>query len=280
MDYQIKVAVTGHFNSGKTSLVHRLCEKNCPSDHYESESRVTTVGIGFYPKQIDIFLDTLSVNMLSTRLRVNLFVWDTNGSEKYLSITKPYFRDNAIVVVVFDVTSRESFEQVDFWRNQVLETNATTHKWEELPLFCLVGCKADLTAEDCISDKEIQDKALEWQCPWWKMSCTESYHMRGTRTEYIAKLQPHSTRVEMMTNYQHFLRDAPMLPTEQATTIFAEMTVRFHKLLKKSDVRQLSRTCCSLGKIDKGIVDLEDGRSRDKKVGIQVHEQKRYSNCC
>lgn len=277
MDYQLKVAVVGHYNCGKTTLIHRLCERSVPSEKYDDESRVPTIGVGFFAKKIDFFLDASSVQMQHSQLKVNLFVWDTNGSEKYLSLVKPYFRQNAFVVVVFDVTNRESFSQVDYWRKQVMDTDSET-KWDELPLFCLVGCKGDKMIENCVSDKEIAEKATEWQCPWWKISCTESFHMSGTRTEYIAKLQPHSTRVEMMTNYQHFLRNAPMLPTEQAVTLFAEMTLRFHKLLKRHGTSMLSRTCCSLGKVEKDIISFDETNRDQKKKGFDI--QKNSSSCC
>lgn len=197
MDYQIKVAVVGEYSTGKSSLVSRLCEK-LPEENYTNDVTVPTVGVGFHPKQMDIFLQP---HTSANRLKVNLFVWDTNGSEKYLSMVKPYFRDNAFVVIVFDVTNRKSFERVDFWRQQVLDNDSRADKPKGLPLFCLIGSKGDLlqtttgerttnvttkvttdVGRDFVCDREISEKANEWGCPWWIVSSIKPFDMRGKQT--------------------------------------------------------------------------------------------------
>lgn len=184
MDYQIKTVVIGDYSCGKTSLIQRLCEK-LPESNYENAPKQTTVGIGFYSKQLDIFLDAFSAN----RLRSNLFVWDTNGSERYFSIVKPYLRMNAFVVIVFDVTNMESFKRVDYWRQQVINVDMSCNRPEKLPLFCLVGTKGD-DPNAIVKDEDIALKASEWGCSWWVISSIKSFKMRGSQTNHVAKLHP------------------------------------------------------------------------------------------
>lgn len=276
MDYQIKVAVVGEYSTGKSSLVSRLCEK-LPEENYTNDVTVPTVGVGFHPKQMDIFLQPHSS---ANRLKVNLFVWDTNGSEKYLSMVKPYFRDNAFVVIVFDVTNRKSFERVDFWRQQVLDNDSRADKPKGLPLFCLIGSKGDLQTAttnvengDFVCDREISEKANEWGCPWWVVSSIKPFDMRGTKTPFVGKLHLGLCKIELFSG--SCLSFDAMLPTEQTVTIFAHMTLEFHKLLKTMDFKQLTKTCCSLGQMGMDNVSMTYS-DRKRKIDIE----KKEGSCC
>lgn len=51
--------------------------------------------------------------------KVKYNIWDTAGQEKYRCLTKMYFRDANVALVVFDVTNRRSFDSVDFWYDEI-----------------------------------------------------------------------------------------------------------------------------------------------------------------
>jgi small GTP-binding protein len=78
--------------------------------------------------------------------RVNLLVWDTPGRTVYESIIPIYIRGAAVVVVVFDVTNRESFEHIPLWIGIARDV-------EEGAPIAIVGNKSDLgNREAAIAD--------------------------------------------------------------------------------------------------------------------------------
>jgi len=73
--------------------------------------------------------------------------WDTAGQEKYFAITRQYYRGAHGVVLVYDITKRESFENITRWINEVKVANNDT-------LFLLIGNKCDLIKKRDVSIEE------------------------------------------------------------------------------------------------------------------------------
>ena len=99
---------------------------------------MTTIGVDFRFKTM-IVLDKI----------VKVQVWDTAGQERYRSITNAYYRGAEGILIVFDVTKKESFENIQNWINEV-----TVYTGNDVVIICL-GNKNDLKKE--IDKKEIID---------------------------------------------------------------------------------------------------------------------------
>jgi len=99
---------------------------------------VTTIGVDFRFKTM-IVMDKI----------VKVQVWDTAGQERYRSITNAYYRGAEGILIVFDVTKKESFENIQNWINEV-----TVYTGNDVVIICL-GNKNDLKKE--IDKKEIID---------------------------------------------------------------------------------------------------------------------------
>jgi small GTP-binding protein len=97
-EYTIKVVVIGDMFTGKTSLVHN-CNNNYNLNNYES-----TIGVDFSKKTIE-FNNNI----------YKLFIWDTSGQEKFNSIVYSYFRNISVALVVYDITNRNSFLNIEKW---------------------------------------------------------------------------------------------------------------------------------------------------------------------
>ena len=69
---------------------------------------------------------------------VKVQVWDTAGQERYRSITNAYYRGAEGILIVFDVTKKESFESIQNWINEV-----TVYTGKDVVMICL-GNKNDL----------------------------------------------------------------------------------------------------------------------------------------
>ncbi|CAM4798547.1 unnamed protein product [Rotaria magnacalcarata] len=132
-----KILLIGDSGVGKTSLLNRF------SDDTFSESFISTIGIDFRSKMIT-----------NAKEKIKLQIFDTAGQERFRSITCLYFKDAHAVMIVFDVTKQESFDNIKMWLEEV-NTNATTDV-----NIVLVGNKCDLASErvvDYAKAKELAD---------------------------------------------------------------------------------------------------------------------------
>lgn len=134
----IKVAFIGDSSVGKTSIVSRIAI-NAFFDFTES-----TIGAAFR---------TFSAPGNSKQ---QYHVWDTAGQERYNGLIPMYLRGASIIVVVFDITRRESFERVhDHWLPYVRAQLRTTVPSPDV-LICLLGNKQDLHNMRTVSTEEAQ----------------------------------------------------------------------------------------------------------------------------
>jgi len=125
--YVLKFIITGDAAVGKSSLLVRL------TDQRFLANPDPTLGVEFGSKLITIPEENKVVK---------LQCWDTAGTESFRSITRSYYRGAAGCLLVYDVTSRQSFTNARTWLADVRE-HADPH------LTCiLVGNKLDLCAED------------------------------------------------------------------------------------------------------------------------------------
>ena len=89
------------------------------------------------------------------------FLWDTAGQEKYRSLNQLFIKDSKIILIVFAINNRESFEQVGFWYQYAKDILG-----EGGYMVALVGNKSDLYEEDnVVKDEEIEKKAQELKIP-------------------------------------------------------------------------------------------------------------------
>ena len=77
-------------------------------------------------------------------------IWDTAGQERYRTITKAYYKGADGILVVFDLTDRESFNNIDNWLNEI-----ETHCGTDINIMVLAN-KADL-ADHHMRDEDEKD---------------------------------------------------------------------------------------------------------------------------
>lgn len=101
-DHLFKLLIIGDSGVGKSSLLMRF------ADNTFTGSFITTIGVDFK-------IRTIMVN----GERVKLQIWDTAGQERFRTITSTYYRGTHGVLVVYDVTSGESFANVKRWLHEI-----------------------------------------------------------------------------------------------------------------------------------------------------------------
>jgi small GTP-binding protein len=82
-----------------------------------------------------------------------LLIWDTAGQERYRSMANVYYRDAAVALILYSITDRETYTDVDAWLHRVIE-NAPP----DVIIF-LVGSKADLETDRVVTFDEAGAKA-------------------------------------------------------------------------------------------------------------------------
>ncbi|XP_006172098.1 EF-hand calcium-binding domain-containing protein 4B isoform X3 [Tupaia chinensis] len=103
-DRLFKIVLVGDSAVGKTSFLRRFCE-----DRFSS-GMAATVGIDYRVKTVDV-----------DGSRVALQLWDTAGQERYRCITQQFFRKADGVIVMYDLTAKQSFVSVRWWLSSVEE---------------------------------------------------------------------------------------------------------------------------------------------------------------
>src|SRR5438445_5513825 len=93
-----KVVLLGQFNSGKSSITHRYI--------YDTFDRsvATTIGASYFSKKIETNFGKITVQL-----------WDVSGSKSYDMLMPMYFKNAHIILIIYDITSRQSFNQVNHY---------------------------------------------------------------------------------------------------------------------------------------------------------------------
>ncbi len=138
-NYLYKVILVGDSGVGKTNIVSRFVD-----DSFTDSVR-STIGIDFQVKVIDTGSE-----------KIKLQIWDTAGQERFRSISRSYYKYAYGIIVVFDLTNRKSFENIEKWINDVETLSEYDLTYIEL---LLIGNKADLDDKRQVFDEDI--KALQ-----------------------------------------------------------------------------------------------------------------------
>ena len=144
-----KVIFLGDQSVGKTSLITRFLY-GAFENLYSA-----TIGIDFVSKVV----------ALSDR-SIKLQLWDTAGQERFRSLIPSYLRDTSGCVVVYDITSRKSFESVEGWVAEVKRERQNV-------VIALVGNKADMDTRE-VSEQEGQELANKLELAIFKETSAKS----------------------------------------------------------------------------------------------------------
>ena len=135
-DFIFKVLLLGNSDVGKSSLLLRFVDK------LWTDSFVPTIGVDFKVKTIQIGEKT-----------VKMQIWDTAGQERFRNVVASYFRGSNGILLIYDVTNKDSFKNLDNWL-EVIENNASDNV-----LKILIGNKIDLVDEIEVKHEEGQQFA-------------------------------------------------------------------------------------------------------------------------
>ena len=144
---EYKLILIGNAGVGKTSIFRKL------STGEFTETNISTIGV----EKKTFFIDI--ENKKKSTENVNVVLFDTAGQEKFRSITKNYYKGSDGILLIYDITDKSSFEQVESWINSIRDSigKSTDSKY----IVFLIGNKLDLTNEEGYQRQVTEEEALE-----------------------------------------------------------------------------------------------------------------------
>ncbi|CAM0956935.1 unnamed protein product [Alopecurus aequalis] len=133
---KVKLVLLGDSGVGKSCIVLRFVR-----GQFDPTSKVT-VGASFLSQ-------TLALEDSTT---VKFEIWDTAGQERYAALAPLYYRGAGAAIVVYDITSVESFNKAQYWVKELQK-----HGSQDM-IMSLVGNKADLHEKRTVSSQEYADR--------------------------------------------------------------------------------------------------------------------------
>ena len=159
---EIKTILVGMSGTGKTNIINAMT--NRPFD----SNKISTLTSSFVDKYIVI-----------KNKKYHIELWDTAEQERYRSLTKIFVKDSKIVIFVYDITTRESFEEINYWVETVKEILGDS------PIYGLIGNKKDLFMNEVIDEDTGKNKAEEIGALF---KLTSAKNERGGINEFMKEL--------------------------------------------------------------------------------------------
>eukprot|EP01066_Platyproteum_vivax_P001754 Platyproteum_vivax@DN12212_c0_g1_i1.p1 len=171
-DHLFKLVLIGDSGVGKSCLLLRF------ADDTFTESYITTIGVDFRFRTIVV-----------DEKVIKLQIWDTAGQERFRTITSAYYRGADGIIIIYDVSNKESFAHIDEWLGEVNRfANENTCK-------VLVGNKCDLKDERAVTLEEAEAKAKELGMEHVEASARMSINVEDAFTTIardLLKLRPNN----------------------------------------------------------------------------------------
>lgn len=162
-DYLFKLLLIGDSGVGKSCLLLRFAD-----DTY-TESYISTIGVDFKIRTIELDGKT-----------IKLQIWDTAGQERFRTITSSYYRGAHGIIVVYDVTDLDSFNNVKQWLHEI--DRYACDNVNKL----LVGNKCDMSARKVVD----YNTAKEFAEQLGKHLLVPKYHFNSYRSHPLTKCTP------------------------------------------------------------------------------------------
>lgn len=153
--YRFKFIIIGDHEVGKTSLIRRFVDNAFLHDYR------ATIGLNIISHEFEAFNN-----------RIGLMIWDIGAQRYFKRYRKTYYNGTQAAFIVFDLTSRESFENITYWHNELRDFIEN----EDLPII-IIGNKKDLEDQRMVSFEEGKSLAKD-------LSELSDYYKRSELSNY------------------------------------------------------------------------------------------------
>jgi len=132
-DRKFKVVLCGNSGVGKTTIFQRI------ESGKVSEFSAPTVGSSY-----------LNRTVMYQNRPINMSIWDTAGQDQFRTILPVYFRGSDYVIIVFDITSIDTYNAIENWAKLIKDTAPPYVK------FSILGNKSDLDHKRTVDVDQVQ----------------------------------------------------------------------------------------------------------------------------
>ena len=150
-ELKLKLVLLGDSGVGKTNLISRYI-----SNSFDENTRAT-IGVEFFCKNFRI----------NKKRTIKVEIWDTAGQERYKAITSVYYKGAKGAFIVYDITLRKTFENIDKWIGEIKERTTDDVK------LIIIGNKTDLNNEREVKSEEALIKYQDMDIPLIETSALE-----------------------------------------------------------------------------------------------------------
>jgi len=165
-DHLFKLLLIGDSGVGKSCLLLRF------TDDTYTESYISTIGVDFKIRTIEL-----------DGKKIKLQIWDTAGQERFRTITSSYYRGAHGIIVVYDVTDMESFNNVKQWLNEI-----DRYACENVNKL-LVGNKCDLVQKKAVQFEAAKAFADQLDIPFLETSAKNATNVEKAFLTMAAEIK-------------------------------------------------------------------------------------------
>ena len=177
MQIVLKLLLLGDSSVGKTSILVKYI-----NDKFD-ESSMSTIGVDYMDKIIDY-----------NNFKIKLQIWDTSGEEKFRTITKNFYRNADGLLVVYDLTRKETYDHIKIWLNEAKEYNSNIKT-------ILLGNKLDRANEREVSNKMATDYANKNNLKYLETSAKDGTNIKESFFAVIDLLLNGKSEKEILNEY-------------------------------------------------------------------------------
>ena len=153
-DVLFKIVLIGDSFVGKTNIMSKYL-----MNEFHEDSKAT-VGVEFGAKKFDIEGKSVKAQ-----------IWDTAGQERYKSITTTYYKGAKGALIVYDITRKETFDSVDRWISEVLNSG------DKNMTMLLIGNKCDLDNQRQVTKEQGEEKAKAFKVAFLETSASSGENL-------------------------------------------------------------------------------------------------------
>ena len=176
-DCVYKVLLLGDSTVGKTCFLKKYTDKTFQDVH------ISTIGLDYRVKTMT----------LKSGKVVKLQIWDTAGQDRFRAITKNYYKGANGIILIYDVTSIQTYENVKNWITQIREEASPN------VIIYIAGNKIDLEEERKIKTEEGQKLAEELGLPFFETSAKTGVNINESFEDLVEKIDVVYSKLEEKT---------------------------------------------------------------------------------
>ena len=170
MEKRVKFIIIGDKTVGKSCIINQFIEKQFVNEY------IPTIGSDKIKKEIEI-----------EGKKLKLEIWDTVGQEQYRAVNKIFIKNAQIALIVYDITNKDSFNNLNFWLQEIIDIN------RKKVICCVLSNKTDLYENQVVDSEEGKNFADEKKISFFETSAKDYESIENVFIQlskiYINKVQ-------------------------------------------------------------------------------------------